>query len=637
MTRKPVFGAVSLSSLASALMLIQSSVSAEVQELDALVVTASGTEHTQLTAPAFTSVIDEQTLRDNPSASVVDLISRNVGVINATDGNGRDEVRIRGLDGGYTLILVDGKRVSSSGALWRGGDFDYSSIPRSSIERIEIVRGPMSSLYGADAMGGVINIITRKASGEWTASLDAMYESVLEGDEGDELRTNLSTAGPLADDVYVRLSGEFYDRDAWYVNNEDDVPEREEKEARNLSGSLSWDIDNRQTLSADVSVNRDERPYGIYSAGPDYRAQEIERETYSLGHEGNWGWGSTRLNVNFEQADVDDFNTRYPAPQQRYLKEENLTVAGSSSFVLGVHGLTAGYEFREQEVTDDVSFTRTGGADAQIQAVYLQDELRLNDRLTMTLGGRYENHDEFDGEFTPRGYLVYRLTDGVSLKGGVSTAFKAPGLYQLVEEYQIVSCGGSCFIPGNPDLVPETSTNYEIGAEVDQNRWRMSAVLFRSDVEDMITATYDSATNARAWVNLNEVQLWGLELEGELELSSTVKMDAAYAYLDTEEKGAGELAYHPRHTLNAGVNWQVLESTGLRCGAEYTGGQKNYSAEKQPSYTLFDVSVNSRVAEGLVLRAGINNLTNASLSDDNDDYYSNLVGRSVYAGLSYDF
>ncbi|KAA1170730.1 TonB-dependent receptor [Marinobacter salinexigens] len=624
----------SLSSLASAMMLVHSSAFAEVQELDALVVTASGTEHTQMSAPAFTTVIDEDSIRENPSQTVADLIGKSAGVVNLTDPSGRDELQIRGLPGSYTLVLVDGRRVSSSNALWRGGDFDFSSIPRSSIERIEIVRGPMSSLYGADAMGGVINIITKKGTAEWVTSIDASYEAVLEGEDGNRWRTNLSTSGAVAEDVYVRLSGEVYDRDAWFTNEGDDVPGQEEKKARNLSGSVSWDIDNRQTLIADVRVNHDERPYGIYSAGPDYRGQEINRETYGVTHEGDWAWGSTRLNVNYEDGEIDDLNSRYPDPQQRYLEEKTLTAAGSGSVIWGDHGLTAGFEVRDQTVADKVAFSETGEASALIKGVYLQDEWFLTDRLTLTLGGRYDDHEDFDGEFTPRGYLVYQLNDSLSLKGGVAKAYKAPAPHQIIEEYQVVSCGGSCFIPGNPDLVPETSTNYELGFEVSRPAWRMSAVAFRSDVEDMIVAIRDP----RSWVNLNEVEIQGVELEGSVDMGFGLSFDGAYTYQDTEENGEDEIAYRPRHKLNAGLNWQVVSSTGIRLGADYFGEQVNYDGDDQSAYTLFDLSVNSQVTPALALRGGVNNLTNVDLTEDaDDDYYGNVLGRSVFVGMSYDF
>ncbi|MFP3631756.1 TonB-dependent receptor plug domain-containing protein, partial [Burkholderia sp. SIMBA_045] len=106
------------------------------------------------------------------------------GVNDRTDATGRDEVVIRGMGANYSLVLVNGRRVSTSDALWRGGDFDYHSIPMSAIERVEVVRGPMSSLYGSDAIGGVVNIITKRPTDTWSGEINGDYRVVEPGRGG---------------------------------------------------------------------------------------------------------------------------------------------------------------------------------------------------------------------------------------------------------------------------------------------------------------------------------------------------------------------------------------------------------------------------------------------------------------------
>ncbi len=136
---------------------------ADVNE-ETLVVTASATEQSVKDAPASISVITQQDLQRKPVQNLKDVLRDVPGVQLTNEGDNRKGVSIRGLSSSYTLILVDGKRVNSRNAVFRHNDFDLNWIPVDAIERIEVVRGPMSSLYGSDALGGVVNIITKKSA-----------------------------------------------------------------------------------------------------------------------------------------------------------------------------------------------------------------------------------------------------------------------------------------------------------------------------------------------------------------------------------------------------------------------------------------------------------------------------------------
>lgn len=145
---------------------------ADVNE-ETLVVTASATEQSVKDAPASISVITQQDLQRKPVQNLKDVLRDVPGVQLTNEGDNRKGVSIRGLSSSYTLILVDGKRVNSRNAVFRHNDFDLNWIPVDAIERIEVVRGPMSSLYGSDALGGVVNIITKKIGQKWTGTLSA--------------------------------------------------------------------------------------------------------------------------------------------------------------------------------------------------------------------------------------------------------------------------------------------------------------------------------------------------------------------------------------------------------------------------------------------------------------------------------
>ncbi|GAL04046.1 colicin I receptor precursor [Photobacterium aphoticum] len=134
-----------------------------VQALDRMVVTATLTEHSELTAPASVSVITAEDIAKMPVKDLSEAIRSSTGVnIEGSTAYGRNSIRIRGLDGKHTLLLINGRRINSQDALIRGNDFDLATIPLTAISRIEVVRGPVSSLYGSEAMGGVVNVILKR-------------------------------------------------------------------------------------------------------------------------------------------------------------------------------------------------------------------------------------------------------------------------------------------------------------------------------------------------------------------------------------------------------------------------------------------------------------------------------------------
>ena len=209
--------------LASAIALSVTATAANGQEaaqLDNIVVSASGFEQALVDAPASISVISREELQRERITSVADAL-RNVegvdvgGQVGKTGGS---NISIRGMPSDYTLILIDGRRQNAAGSVTPNGFGETSTSffpPVSSIERIEVIRGPMSTLYGSDAMGGVINIITRRVDREWVGSVGVESTFNEDRDFGDRREINLYTSGPLVEDTLgVQLRGRLYERDA---------------------------------------------------------------------------------------------------------------------------------------------------------------------------------------------------------------------------------------------------------------------------------------------------------------------------------------------------------------------------------------------------------------------------------------
>lgn len=167
-----------------------------------MVITATQTNHTELTAPASVSVITEEDIKQMAPKDISEAIRGATGVsVLSTTAYGRNSIRIRGNDAKHTLILINGKRVNSQDALVRGNDFDLGSVPLSAVERIEVVRGTMSSLYGSDALGGVVNVILKKPTEDISGEVSLLHEVLTEGAGGDLTKGNAYLSGELTNNV----------------------------------------------------------------------------------------------------------------------------------------------------------------------------------------------------------------------------------------------------------------------------------------------------------------------------------------------------------------------------------------------------------------------------------------------------
>ena len=318
-TRTALASAVALSVTATAALAQES------EQLDNIVVSASGFEQALVDAPASISVVSREELERKRITSVADALRdvEGVDVGGAVGKTGGRNISIRGMPSDYTLILIDGRRQNAAGSVTPNGFGETSTSffpPVSSIERIEVIRGPMSTLYGSDAMGGVINIITRRVDREWVGSVGVENTFNEDRDFGDRREINLYTSGPLIQDTLgIQVRGRLYERDASELTYTDgngnpiDVSQRGpspvEGDTYNLGGKLTWTPNADHDLWVDGEVNRqrynnDECQLGTLdgrtrSCAPDPGAANgyadelrFERQQVAIGHTGRFASGT---------------------------------------------------------------------------------------------------------------------------------------------------------------------------------------------------------------------------------------------------------------------------------------------------------------------------------------------------------
>lgn len=635
-----------LGSLAALFLFANASAAEEAIRLPPVIVTATSTEQAPAEVPASVSVVTGEELRQRPVQDLSDALRGVPGVTLSSVGLGRRGISIRGNRPDHTLVLVDGKRINAAADAIAHADFDLDWVPAEAIERIEVVRGPLSSLYGSEALGGVVNIITRKATDTWQGSLDLNGGVPDHGRGGETYQLGLYASGPLIADVLgLSLWAETHGREELTDRFDARSSSLDQRQAFSGSATLSWAPDARQRIDLGYSAGHQERWRDALTSGPQpavYRTEdEIRRRQLSLSHVGDWDWGTSRLRA--YRSELERENERSDQPvRDRPQKLTDSVIDGAAFVPLGEHHrLGMGGEIRREELKDQ-TVAASGRAGQTHYATFVQDEILLGEQWSLVLGSRFDRHEEYGTQASPRAYLVYHRSESLIFKGGVSRGFKAPTLKQLSPEYQAVGGGGRFTIVGNPDLEPETSTSYEAGFEYTQAGWSARAMLFQNDLDDLIQTVCVASCGVRGaelrnYTNVDRARIRGLELGGGLALPLDLRLQLNYTYLDPRDLSNGRrLADRSRHAGAARLSWTPTAAFDAQLRAEYIGTQSVWSGnteQRRPGYSLWSVDLSYRLSERVSLRAGVENLTDERLADADAIYPIADPGRVYHAGV----
>jgi outer membrane receptor for ferrienterochelin and colicins len=627
----------------------------ETPQLNDIVVTASGFEQQISSAPASISVISREELERGHFQNVTDALRDVPGVVVTGGGagdNGND-ISIRGMPSQYTLILVDGRPQNSRESRPNGSaGFEQDWLPPlQAIERIEVVRGPMSTLYGSDAIGGVINVITRKVADSWHGNIQ--LDTVLQEDSasGDSRQANFYLSGPLvADRLGLQLYGRTSERD------EDDIENGyEEKSLQSLTARLSLAASDNHDFTAEAGITEQDRRSLVGRSAPAEGCRggctdsigEYTNSHVALTHSGRFEWGTSETFVQRERSEN----------QSRDIEITNTTAKTSAVIPLGMHMLTVGASWEEESLEDGTTnqiSDRTAVENSQ-WALFMEDEWMLTDAWALTGGLRLDDDDNYGSHLSPRLYSVWKMTPEWTLKGGVSTGYRSPNLREITPDWGQISRGGNVY--GNPDLEPETSLNKEIallyGSDAGLNG---SLTLFHNDFEDKITRIACPINICNAGpnqfgsdptyrVNIDDAVTQGVEASLGAPLTDTLALTASYTFTDSEQKSgeyAGEpLTQLPRHQVSATLDWDVNARLSQWTKVSYRGEESqpttgpSQSAIVAPSYTFVDAGIGYQLNDSTTVNAGIYNLFDERITYDEYGYVDD--GRRVWLGLNVAF
>ncbi len=577
-----------VAAVAAALPVVALAQAPDATTLPTVVVTAARSPQQIADLLADLTVIGAAEIRRSGVQSLSELLQRQPGMeVTMNGGPGSTSgAFIRGANRGQTLVLVDGLRVGSSSV----GATSLEAIPLDQIERIEILRGPASSLYGADAIGGVIQVFTRKAgSGAWAVNGNAGYGTYETRSANGGIRGSM---GPLA--FSAQIGGTRSDGFNAIVNpdNFSYNGDRDGYSTQNASASATMTWAKDQEVALQYFYNRLNNQY---DGGPDFDDRTITTlEAWSVASRNRiTDWWNSILTVgsgsddSVSQTGFGDYP--YKTTQRQYTWQ--------SDFTLPVGALGAIVERREEHLATDQGFPVTDRDTNSFTGVY-----RLHRGPFAFQGNlRYDHSNQYGGETTGSVAVGYQIDAAWRVTAGYSTGFKPPSFNDLYFPFF-----------SNPDLSPETARNAEAGvywtARAGEFRWEARAVGYYNRVDDLIVFACDADFNCLPQ-NLDKATLKGVTLGLDGAWRDT-RVKASLDLQDPEDDRTGNLL--PRRARQHGA-LQVLQQAGpVQVGVEYVASSLRYddvaNLVKMGGYGIVNVTLEWPVGKGWTLFARGNNV-----------------------------
>ncbi len=598
---------------------------------ETVVVSATRTPTPESQVASSVTVITADDIQARQSQTLPDLLKDAPGLnlVQIGGPGGQALIFIRGANANHTKVLVDGIDVSDPTSV--DGSFDFSRFLTQDIQRVEILRGPQSGLYGSDAIGGVIDIVTKSGSGP------ARLTASVEGGSFDTFNQTAGISGSSEPFHYSASLDHFHSGSIPVTPLELLAPgePRNNDYYDNLGAStkLGFDVtsrfdlglvarytDTHLRLTADDPFTFPSTPEAQQSASNTH--QFYTRATAHVRTAD--GTFEETLGVAYSLLDSSQFTPPADGPPS-YFSGERLKVDWQGNVKLAAaEMLVLGAEHQRDELRSPV------GADQSIDSGYAELQSGFHDTLFNTLSVRYDHNDRFGGRVTYRVAPVYVIkATGTRLKASVGTGFKAPTLDERFHSYPVFG------FFANPTLEPESSHGYELGFDqiLASTRISFGATYFRNNIRNLITDNADFTSYA----NIGRARTDGVETFVAYQPTKTVTLRLDYTYTEAVDEVLNQqLLRRPKHKASLNGSWQAttrlsFHTTVLTVG-DWADGNRNFSIPRlrAPGYTTVDMAANFDLNESVALLGRIDNLCNRRYQNPTGFLHP---GIGAYAGV----
>jgi outer membrane receptor for ferrienterochelin and colicins len=592
--------------------------------LNEVVVTGTRSEKTLKNVPVLTQVISGRQMLNMGITTVTGALQTMVPGIDVSTFGTRASITMQGMDAKYVLFLVDGERIAGE----VNGDIDYSMLNMENIERIEVIKGASSSLYGSNAIGGVINIITKRISESFDAKLYSRYSAYNELFSGGGVSFKKGIIGSRTSLNYSRTDGY------------DNTPESPHEWTQNPYTSYSFNQKFEITPSSKLVLV----PYfGLYqfergnvSARP---AHDLYQDL-NAGLKGQYYFGRNSLNFSYYRDRYNTYNILEQLNNQKDVVSYDIiqTLRTQGNFqITDRNTLIAGLEYNYESL---YSIRNEGGVKGAGEAVlYLQEDLRLGEKWTIVGGIRTSQHSTYGFNAAPK--ISVMLKEGYfNFRASAGTGFRSPSLKEL---YMNFDHFGEWYIIGNTELKPESS-RYISGSAEYSKPWNNSSVtVYRNSLSDMITDRWlpDSAQMTRQYQNIASATVYGVDLMTKQKIFNGLWVSAGYSYVNSHDNETSLQLYGTtKHSGNISADYNFRKKNYSFTAQLYCKlmGEKFYEITDEKAYidepfTNWRFTI-SQEYKWFRISTGVDNIFDLVLPQ-NVDFIS--PGRRFFIGVNIDF
>ncbi len=601
------------------------------RNLDQVVVTATRTPKPLKNVPVVTRVITAEEIRRTDATHIGELLQQELpGIEFSFSMNQQVSLNMQGFGGNSVLFLVDGERLAGETL----DNIDYSSLNLDNVSRIEIVRGAASTLYGSNAVGGVVNIISKNSIEPWTLNLNSRYGEHNEWRNGGTLgiskgkwnsQTNVQRTS--VDAIRLNRAGDY---SQVYANETWNVKERmiyKPVDGLKLTGRLGYFFRERDSQPAVHDRYRDFS--GGLKADYDFHDSDNLEVAYS-----------------FDQYDKSDYNTGTRKDIRDYSNVQHSVRTVYNHQFHEQHTLTVGGDYlRDYLMT--YQFADNGDKKQHTLDAFTQYDWNPTIRFNMIGGMRYDYFSEAEAShITGKLAAMYKWTYA-SLRASYAGGFRAPTLKEMYMNFDMASI---FMIYGNADLKSEKSHNFSVTGEFNRNRYNATLTGFYNRVQDRITTAWNRGLNGMCYTNIADVDIAGINADASARWSCGIGARISYAYTHEHiPHGQPETSSTRPHTATAKVSYgHQWKNYGLdialsgrwlsRMIADEYASATSYEEtveQKYPGYALCKLTIAQRIFQGFNVTFTADNLFNYRP----DYYYNNspsTTGTSFSMGLSVD-